>query len=68
LKNIIAVRNIIEFYQKHPDAKASLETWLAITKHADWEKPSDVVQSIPDADPIKNNRVVFNIAGNYTGS
>ena len=30
----------------------------------DWQKPSDVLQDFPDADPIKNNRVVFNIAGN----
>lgn len=30
----------------------------------DWQKPSDVLQDFPDADPIKNNRVVFNIARN----
>lgn len=24
----------------------------------------DVVKDFPDADPVKNNRVVFNIAGN----
>lgn len=35
-----------------------------MTKHVDWQKPSDVLQDFPDADPIKNNRVVFNIAGN----
>jgi len=35
-----------------------------VTKHVDWQKPSDVLQDFPDADPIKNNRVVFNIAGN----
>lgn len=64
LKNIIAVKNIVEFYQKHPDSKISLENWVAITKHATWNKPSDVVLDFPDADPIKNNRVVFNIAGN----
>ena len=35
-----------------------------MTKHVDWQKSSDVLQDFPDADPIKNNRVVFNIAGN----
>ena len=35
-----------------------------MTKHVDWQKPSDVLQDFPDADPIKNNRLVFNIAGN----
>jgi mRNA interferase HigB len=64
LKNIIAVRNLVLFYLKHPDAKASIETWLAITKNASWQKPSDVVASFPDADPVKNNRVVFNITRN----
>jgi mRNA interferase HigB len=64
LKNIIAIKNLVEFYKKHPDAKSSIETWLAIAKAANWEKPSDVVEDFPSADPIKNNRVVFNIAGN----
>ncbi|HSI76705.1 MAG TPA: type II toxin-antitoxin system HigB family toxin [Lunatimonas sp.] len=64
MKNIISVKNLVEFYKRHPDAKASLETWLAITKSAYWEKSLDVVKDFPLADPIKNNRVVFNIAGN----
>ncbi|WP_226391183.1 type II toxin-antitoxin system HigB family toxin [Penaeicola halotolerans] len=64
MKNIIAIKNLIAFYQKHPDAKSSIETWLAVVRHATWQKPSDVVQDFPDADPIKNNRVVFNISGN----
>lgn len=64
LKNIIAIKNLTEFYQKHPDSKSSIETWIAVTKHAVWQKPSDVVQDFPDADPVKNNRVVFNIARN----
>lgn len=64
MKNIIAIRNLTAFYLKHPDSKTSIETWMAITKNAVWQKPSDVVQDFPDADPVKNNRVVFNIAGN----
>ncbi|SIS50041.1 type II toxin-antitoxin system HigB family toxin [Belliella pelovolcani] len=64
MKNIIALRNLVKFYEKHPDAKASLETWISITKGADWQKSMDVVKDFPDADPVKNNRVVFNIARN----
>jgi mRNA interferase HigB len=64
LKNIIALRNLVKFYEKHPDAKASLETWISITKGADWQKSLDVVKDFPDADPVKNNRVIFNIARN----
>jgi len=64
LKNIISLKNIVQFYEKNPDAKSSLQTWIAITRHAIWRKPSDVVADFPDADPVKNNRVVFNIARN----
>jgi mRNA interferase HigB len=35
-----------------------------VTKHVNWQKPSDVLQDFPDADPVKNNRVVFNVGGN----
>jgi len=64
LKNIIALKHLVEFYEKHPNSKTSLQTWIAVTKHTVWQKPSDVLQDFPDADPVKNNRVVFNIAGN----
>lgn len=64
MKNIIALRNLVKFYEKHPDSKASLETWISITKEAVWYKSLDVVKDFPDADPVKNNRVVFNIARN----
>ncbi|REG79489.1 type II toxin-antitoxin system HigB family toxin [Algoriphagus antarcticus] len=64
MKNIISIKNLIQFYQKPPNSKSSLETWMSITKHANWLKPSDVVEDFPDADPVKNSRVVFNIARN----
>jgi mRNA interferase HigB len=49
LKNIIALRNLVNFYEKHPDAKASLETWVSITKEAVWKMPLDVVKDFLDA-------------------
>lgn len=64
MKNSIALKHLVAFYKKHPTSKSSLQTWIAVTKHVDWQKPSDVLKDFPDADPIKNNRVVFNIAGN----
>lgn len=64
LKNIIAIKNLVQFYERHPDSKASLETWIAIVKNVNWQKSLVVVKDLPDADPVKNNRVVFNIAGN----
>jgi mRNA interferase HigB len=35
-----------------------------VVKHADWQIPSDVIKDFPDADPVKNNRGVFNISRN----
>lgn len=64
MKNIISVKNLTQFYRKHPDSKSSIETWIAVTKHADWKKSLDILGDFPDADPVKNNRVVFNIARN----
>ncbi|MCE7054999.1 type II toxin-antitoxin system HigB family toxin [Algoriphagus sp. AGSA1] len=64
MKNIIAIKNLTEFYKKHPDSKSSIEIWAALTKNSIWEKPLDVVRDFPGADQVKNNRVVFNIARN----
>lgn len=64
MKNIIALKNIREYYEKHPDSKISLAKWVATAKKADWKTPLDVINDYPSADPIKNNRVVFNIAHN----
>lgn len=64
MKNIIAIKNIVSFYKNHPDSRVSLENWIAITKNEDWEKPSDVISTFPNADTLKDNRIVFNIAHN----
>lgn len=64
MKNIIAKKKLLGFYEKHPDSKVSIETWIAITKNAEWRKFVDVLKDFPDADPVRNNRVVFNIARN----
>jgi mRNA interferase HigB len=64
MKNIIAIKTIRDFYEQHPDAKTSLLYWIQATRRADWKKPFDVVADFPSADPVKNNRVVFNIAHN----
>jgi mRNA interferase HigB len=39
---------------------------VSITKHADWLKALDVLEDFPDADLVKNTRVVFSIAETST--
>jgi mRNA interferase HigB len=52
-----------QFWQQHPDAKASLESWCAVVRKAIWETPAEMKQVYPGADLV-GRRTVFNIAGN----
>jgi mRNA interferase HigB len=52
-----------QFWQKHPDAKASLESWYAVVRSANWRTPADLKQVYHNADLV-GRRTVFNIAGN----
>ena len=64
MKNIVSIKNLVLFYEKYPNAKTSIETWVSIAKDADWKKPSDVKNDFTDAKPVKNNRIVFKISNN----
>jgi mRNA interferase HigB len=52
-----------QFWREHPDAKASLESWYAVARKADWKTPVELKQVYPNADLV-GRRTVFNIAGN----
>jgi mRNA interferase HigB len=63
---IIAVKTLRLFWE-HPasrDAEQPLKAWYAVAKEADWARPADVKRDYGGASIIKNNRVVFNVAGN----
>ncbi|MGC2420038.1 MAG: type II toxin-antitoxin system HigB family toxin [Candidatus Acidiferrales bacterium] len=51
------------FWQRHPDAKASLESWYWVVRKASWKTPAEMKQVYPSADLV-GRRTVFNIAGN----
>lgn len=61
---IIAKRSLVEFYQKHTDAKTALEEWHKKTKNAKWTCFAEVKKTFRSADSEGNNRYVFNIKGN----
>jgi mRNA interferase HigB len=50
------------FWQRHPDAKASLESWYGVVRKATWRTPAEMKQVYPHADLV-GRRTVFNIAG-----
>jgi len=62
--NIISKRTLIEFYNKHPQAKIPLEVWHSDTRKSNWQSPNDIKNIYSNASFLEDNRVVFNIKGN----
>lgn len=64
--HIIKRKTLIEFYARpnRQDAKGPLEAWYYEADHAQWSSPADIKDQYRSASIIKDNRVVFNIAGN----
>jgi mRNA interferase HigB len=52
-----------QFWRKHSDALANLESWYGVVRRANWETPADMKQIYPTADLV-GRRTVFNICGN----
>jgi mRNA interferase HigB len=52
-----------QFWQKHADAKASLESWHGVVRGAKWKTPAEMKRVYPSTDLV-GRRTVFNIAGN----
>ena len=63
--NIISKRTLVMFYEKHSDAKTALEVWYSDAKKSTWDTPDDIKKIYASASFLKDNRVVFNIKGNY---
>lgn len=61
---IITKRTLDEFCEKHPDATASIKTWYDNVRANNFHSPQEVVAYFNSADPVGNNRIVFNIARN----
>jgi mRNA interferase HigB len=64
--HVIKRKALIEFYNQpdHQDAKGPLEAWCYEARHVQWASPADVKAMYGSASILKDNRVVFNIAGN----
>jgi len=52
-----------QFWQRHPDAKARLESWYTVVRKANWKTPAELKRVYHNADLV-GRRTVFNIAGN----
>jgi len=61
---IISRKALRVFWEKHPDARQSLQAWYADVKQATWKSPADIKKAYHNASFVARNRVVFNIKGN----
>ena len=62
--NVIALRTLRRFWEKHPQAQTSLRAWHAVVRKVDWQGPQDVRATFRSADFVADNRVIFNVGGN----
>ncbi|MEY4367669.1 MAG: hypothetical protein RLZ28_1084 [Actinomycetota bacterium] len=61
---VISVSILKDFWAKHPSSEEPLRLWFAEARAARWAGPADLKAQYGSASILKNNRVVFNIAGN----
>lgn len=62
--HIIKKAPLVEFYEKHPDAKNALQDWYSTTKNVEWNNFDDLKNTFNSVDYVGNDNYVFNIKGN----
>ena len=60
---IIKRGTLVQFWERHPDSRASLEAWYGVVRRATWKTPAEMKQTYRNADLV-GRRTVFNVAGN----
>jgi mRNA interferase HigB len=62
----IKIKKLRDFWSnpEFSDSEQPLKSWYVIAKSANWATPQDVKSQFGNASIVKDNRVVFNIAGN----
>ena len=61
--HIITRSRLVEFWEKHPDAKASLLLWYKLTIAVNWQNFVEVRDAFYSADQARNF-TIFNIGDN----
>jgi mRNA interferase HigB len=61
---IIAISHLKAFWERYPDSKQPLLSWIDEAKKARWLQPADIKALFRNARILKSRRVVFNIKGN----
>lgn len=53
-----------DFVQKHARSAKPLNRWLESVAEVQWKSHTELKETFPSADYVKNGRYVFNIGGN----
>jgi len=62
--NVLKRQAILDFCKRYADAKIALNTWYAVCRKSEWKSYHDLQIDFPEAFPVGDNRVVFDIKGN----
>lgn len=61
--HIISKRKVVDFIEKHPNSKASLESWYKIISKNEYKSMNELKNHFPSVDNV-DGLYVFNISGN----
>lgn len=62
--HILSKKTLELFWMRYRDSKQALKAWLNEMKSNSFKTPIKIKERYGTADPIEDNRVVFNIKGN----
>jgi mRNA interferase HigB len=60
---IISIKTLRNFWQRHASAEEPLKAWYHEANKASWHSFQDIKNRYRHADVLSDNRVVFNIKG-----
>jgi mRNA interferase HigB len=63
---VIARNVLVNFSDRHPEAKTAIERWYRLVRAAQWNSTDDIQKAAPKAKVLNRERVRFEVAGgNY---
>lgn len=62
--HIISKKKVVEFIEKHPPSKGSLESWYKIVSKNDYKSTNELKKHFGSVDYV-DGLFVFNISGNH---
>jgi mRNA interferase HigB len=62
---IVALRTLRLFWERHPQAETPIRVWYTVASRADWKSPDDIKRQFgATVDFTSDNRAIFDLSGN----